>query len=138
MRLLTVLKCLVALGGAISLSGCKPVVQDDLIHKFVNEGSAYRQHLELFGDGRAVHTVFQASGSSVSTRDAHWTFEETGGRGAVVIVDFKSVATFKDFAVHRGGGGKFEKMELEAKRGLLGTYRLTVEAVTPVIFVSVD
>lgn len=138
MRFFNVLRCLAVLLGSISLCGCRPIVQDDLIRKFVNEGSAYHQQIELFADGRAAHTVFQSSGSSASTRDIRWVFKEPQGRSAVVVTDFKSVVTFKDFAVHRGGRGEFDKVEMEARRGFLGTYRLTLQATTPVIFVSID
>lgn len=121
-----------------ALSGCKEIDEDELTRKFVNEGLAYRQQIELFRDGSVAHTVFQSSGRSVSTREAHWTLEGSEGVQHIVVSEFNVVVTFKDFAVHRAKGVTYEPMEMTVRRGFLGTYRLTLIADRAITFTSVN
>lgn len=129
---------LAALMVGLVLSGCRPIGQDDLVRKFVNEGLAYRQHIELNSDGSFVHTVFQSSGNSVSTREARWSLSGEDGNQRIVFNEFKPVVTFKDYAIHRARSVTPYLAEMTVRKGIFGTYRLTSLIEPVVVFVSVN
>ncbi|WP_156477409.1 hypothetical protein [Falsihalocynthiibacter arcticus] len=131
---LRLLLVFIALFGTV---GCKPLTTGNLAQTYVSDGLAYRQQIQLMKNGTYRHAVFQSMGNSVSTREGKWRVERNGGDTRVLLEGFKSVATHRDFAVHRVWGVKFQEMVFNTRRGIFGTLIITSATDPPVEYFSV-